>query len=497
MPSMASTKDKFPNLSGLSEDAAAKMRRAYLQLHKAGAEGAALRLTAVDTEIGNGNRNYEDLEWRVDPERTVDELNRARGWLRWGKLFSSDWFAALRSFALGLPRSVRAAHLFRNVFALAPLVLTWYMLGQAAAHYENAFNSGHANSKPFLLLWQAGFSANSWSFETVTVIDVCLLLFVAVLTWWAHWAERQTDWSAGVVYDAMDSLMVTLAHYSAVNPTSAADWANAAKEVLARGTAQVEKAMEQAEAAAARLEGLQDTNQKWLEGFQEKTRQLLKEFSDGTLDALKTVRKDNEAFIESATKANQEILQKFMGQIIDKQVQPLLGDLRDMLGDLRTQQAACTSSVTALTTNVAAIQTSAKDLAESARTFSGSTQAISGNLESMAVSQRQFATHVEGSAQSMKTASAAMTDVKDALQADLQQGIQTMSRNVTDASESLKMVQAGLAATTRALEASSGDLKKATANMVIALREAGPMVRPRGRRKWYAPWLRSDGFGEL
>lgn len=495
MPGTSGNRD-FLNLARINEDAAAKMQHAYDQLNKAGADDAALRFTSIDEQIGAGNRNYEDLEGRVDPDRAADELNAARGRLRLRVLISPRWASALRTCLLGWPKSVRFMHLLRNVAVLLPLLFTWLMLGRAAGRYEGLVHASKANGEPFLLLWQEGFGTGSWSFEKVTIVDVILLTAVVALTIWVHWTEAQADRSADIVYAAMDSLKLALGSYSITNPESPAEWAKVTSEALT-------KAMAQAEAAASRLELLQDTNQKWLEGFQAQTLTLVTGLRDETLKTLQSVDTGNKSFIESATAANREILQTFMKEIVNDQMKPLLGEVRNTVGEFRNQQVAYTAAVTGLTHNVGSIQASATNLAASAQAFTESTQSISTNLESMATSQKEFAAKVDGAAQSMGTAATAMTGVKDVLLTDLKAGIETMSRNVTDASESLRTVEASLATTTKALdtstkalETSSKDLMNATTHMVNTIREIGPI--PRSGRHW--PWpfgRRSNVFRDL
>jgi hypothetical protein len=96
-----------------------------------------------------------------------------------------------------LPKSVRAAHISRNVAALLPLIFTWIMLGLAAQRYSNYINHDPRTAdEPFLLLWQQGFGTGFPSFEFVTLIDFALLALVVVLTYWVHWAEARADRSA-------------------------------------------------------------------------------------------------------------------------------------------------------------------------------------------------------------------------------------------------------------------------------------------------------------
>jgi hypothetical protein len=468
-------------------------------MRNAGADSAADRLAAIDTEIADGNRDFDDLVRRIEPDRAADELNSARGRVRWRKLFHGDLRGGLRPL-LGFPLSVRYAHLLRNVMALAPLIFTWWVLGMAAQHYNSYL---HANpkevSEPFLLLWQQGFGAGFWTFKQVTFIDFCLLAAVILLTVWVHWAEGKADRSAESVYEAVDSLEAVLAHDSITMPLTAEDWAKTASKLLSetvQQTRELNAASERAiKEASDRLAGIQDSSQ-----------EFVREFKDAVLETLTSVAEQNEHFIKNTGETNQRLLQA----LVEQQMQPLLDQVQGMLDQFKTQQVAYTAAVTDLTQGVKAIQGSAAGLATSAQAFTGSTESIAGSLRSMASSQDLFASRVEDSAQSMSTAAAAMTEVKDTLHADLHKRLQEMTDNITSASISLSTTQAGLADTTdamknaaialaEAVESSATALAKNADTWAATLQEPVDMLRQalgrdgsvRRRRRWFQIWRRS------
>jgi hypothetical protein len=454
----------FSNLRGLdlpgAEDAADKLERLCTRLRHAGADGAADRFEAIDIEIADGNRSFDDLERRIEPDRAVDELNSARGRVRWRKLIHGKLGSGLRPL-LGFPKSVRYSHLLRNVFALAPLIFTWIMLGLAAKHYDSylAKNPKAAN-EPFLLLWQQGFGSRHFlTFQQVTLIDFGLLACVVLLTFWVHWAEGQADRSAYSVYEAVYSLKAVLAHSSSI-PTSLTpeNYAVHMNETLAQTiqqTQELNKLSERAiKEASDQLKSIQDTGKEFIE-----------EFKKAVLETLTSVTQQNEHFISTTRETNQQVLQA----LVEQQMRPLLNQVEGMLEQFKTQQATYTAAVTNLTGAVGAIQESAGGLATSAQALKGSTQSVATSLAAMASSQDRFASKVEDSAQSMTTAAAAMTEVKDTLRVDLHQRLQEMTGNLVNASTALSTTQGELASTTAVMKTAALALAETTDGLSEAL----------------------------
>jgi hypothetical protein len=513
MPGGNSDSSSFASLAGLPDgqasDAAAKLGKLCRQLSNAGVDGAAKRIAAIDSKIAKRNYDFEDLERYIDPDRVADELNSARGRVRWRKLFHGNWRGGLRPL-LGFPKSVRYAHLLRNVAALAPLIFTWIVLGLAAEHYESYLNThSKAVNQPFLLLWQRGFGTHFWSFERVTTIDFSLLALVVLLTVWVHWAEGQADRSADSVYEAVDSLKAVLTHPAVKMPLTAEDWARTASQVLSDTIQQIRELNSASELAikeaSDRLSGIQGTNQKYLEDFQGKTEKLIQDFGDAVLQTLSSVTEQNKDFIKSTSETNQQLLQA----LVEQQMEPLLTRVQDLVDQFKIQQVAYTDAVSNLTHGVEGIQAAAKGLATSAQAFTGSTGSIAESFKSMTSSQEVFTSKIEDSAQSMSTAATAMTEVKDAFRTGLHERLEEMTTNITKASASLGETQASLAATTGAMhdsatafaetmdksaaafaetaEAWAGTVGDATDLLRLAAGRGGP-VKP---RRWWLSVRRS------
>lgn len=449
------------------KQADAKFDKIIKQFRDAGADGAAQRFEAVGAKARDGKHHFEDLEQDIDPDRAIDELNSARGRVRWGKLFRGDWRAALRPL-LGFPKSVRYAHLLRNVAALAPLIFTWIVLGMAAERYGRDLKAHpRAAADPFLLLWQQGFGNHFISFERVTFIDFTLLALVVLLTIWVHWAEGQADRSADSVYEAVDSLKEDLAgRHSIPTPLTPVQWAKTASGILSDTVQQTR------ELNAASELAIREASER-LTAIQDKSQEFIREFKDAVLQTLTSVTEQNESFIENTRKTNQDVLQA----LVEQQMEPLLGRVQELLDQFRTQQSAYTVAVTDLVKNVGLIKDSAVGLATSARAFDGSTQAIAGSLAAMATSQERFASSVDGSAQSMGKAATAMTEVKDALRTDLHERLEQMTGNITGASASLKETQEGMAHATEAIDSAAEAFNGAADALARTLKEPMDLLR--------------------
>ena len=465
----------FPHIADrkpTGPDTARKLDRLDRKLRKAGAYDAADRLESIDEKIWNGELSFDGLERHIDPDRVIDELNLARGRVRWADLARGEWRMGLRPLG-GFFKSVRYAHLARNVCALTPLIFTWVMLGLASQHYNRYLtaNPREAN-EPFLLLWQQGFGSGFPSFERVAFIDFGLLTLVVVLTFWVHWTEWQADRTADLVYQAMDGLQEFTAKSGIIsNPITSANLAAEVTAGLSKALWDLGKLNDASEKAIKeatdRLEGIQGYGQELVKNLHDQTEKIIANFGEAVLQTLKSVTEQNEHFISNTRETNQQVLQA----LVEQQMEPLLQQEQEMLGQFQRQQEAFTTAVTDLSKGVRTINTSAQGLAGSAVSFTGATQSIGQSLSRMASAQEEFASKVGESAQSMNTAATALTEVKDAFREELHVGLKEMTTNITAASKSLDKTQTGLLGTTDAMRAGAETFQGATVESARAFNE--------------------------
>jgi hypothetical protein len=468
-------------------------------LDEIGATAAAGRVIRATEMISDDIHTYsiEDLERVIDPELVIDERADVCGRL-WPKKESSDTRGVF-SRLWGLRSSTRLAHWARNTAALLPLIFTWSALGWATWEYElDLHNAKGEIGKPFLLLWQQGFTDHFLPFGWVAALDALFLLGVVALTGWVHRVERSADEFATSLWSTVGGLEKAIGSGSIRNPVTAQDWAREVDRIIRQAyddnrklTANSEKILSDASGQFASaqaetrnliqtvlagsekliqdqkalIQGLQEGNQGFLADFQTKTQETISLFSTEVLKTLDNVRKQNEIFIESTRKINEQVL----NDLVQRQIRPLLTQTEDLLGQFRAQQESYATAVTRLNESVTAIEGSAAQMADSSQESIGSIRSIAGSLQEMASSQGRFSDQVRESARSMTTAATSITEVKDALQAVLVDSAEEMVGNITKASASLARTQAsvaetqaGLAATTAALRDAATDFRRTT-----------------------------------
>ena len=381
--------EPFPQISklgSLGQEAAAKLSAASGQLRVAGAPKAAVRIREIDGYIDR--LDYSGLEARIDPDLTSDELAGAQR----GKL--------------------RRAHQLRNIFALAPLLVTWLSLGFAAWQYKDelATNKGDV-TQPFLLLWERGFGHTGFYYPTfvrVAAFDVLLLLIVLALTWWVHRLEGREDVGQDramhTLWEALTALKLAVDQSRPRPPATAEEWADAARRIIA-------DAMEQTRLLAESSRTAIEQASSSLFGIQDQQREFITAFAAEVQGTLTSVRKENEEFIKQAARENRTTLQL----LVEQQMEPLLRQLSTMLGEFGRHQETYRIAVAELAGGVNIIKGSAQELAESTRQYT----AIGGTI---AAAQDKVGTAMSESATSMAGSAAALTEVKALLQSDLRDG---------------------------------------------------------------------------
>lgn len=94
----------------------------------------------------------------------------------------------------GIASIVKILEITRNVFVLAPILLTWLALSQASAEYRNVIaTNSELVAQPFLLQWERGFDGQLsplFTFSNVAIIDVCLLVIIIAATFIVHWYQN-------------------------------------------------------------------------------------------------------------------------------------------------------------------------------------------------------------------------------------------------------------------------------------------------------------------
>ena len=182
-------------------EAARLLDKAAQELGAAGAARAARRLKLVD-ELTE-ELDYPALARLADPKLAEEELT-----------------------VIGR-RRLRVVYAIRNVVIFLPLVWAWLGLGLAAVAYKNELTRDpRSASKPFLALWQEGFSSSSLTFSLFAIISAGLLIVAATMVFFARLAEsRESNRQVEVIDDlhtAMGNIAVAIEKSRESEPASSA-----------------------------------------------------------------------------------------------------------------------------------------------------------------------------------------------------------------------------------------------------------------------------------
>lgn len=454
----ASNSYSFPNLRQRDPKVADKFELAYKNLHSAGAAAAAARLETMDGQVGKVP--FEELELLADPDRAIDESSATIR--RTGKRAGTGFF-----------RSVRGAHLMRNMVALSPLILTWVGLAIAAHAYRDEVQANPAlATQSFLLLWQQGFGSGFLSFTVVASLDAGLLALVVVLTWWVHSAEvgteRRQRGIARDLYAAMDSLQSVGGHGAIGTSASAEDWAAATRRVITDAMDQT-KLLSQTSEQALRAASDQ------LAAIHGKTLEFIEKFSVTIDQTLKGVQVQNETFIKSFHAESQRAL----GMLVGDLMRPMLTEMSTVLEDFRSSQGEYRAGIRELASNASGMGESARELVASAGAYNKIADSITRNLEAMASSQKEFTAQVTDSAQAMSGAAMAMGQVAS-LHESIHQDVRQLATDITGTSGSLAAVQGNLDAATEAMRGTALAMSSSAQSLSNAISEL-----PRTRHRWF------------
>ncbi len=453
----------YPNVRALrkpyGDEAADKLQEASNKLRKASAPSAADRLLRIDGAVLR--LDFAGLERLAAPQEAIGDVVEAQ------------------------EDRVRRVHTWRNVAALTPLLLTWFALAWAALLYQEELASHAATSaRPFLLLWEQRFGGRfTLTFSETAFLDMVLLLAVLMLTFRAHRVETSAKAVCADVAHSVDEGMRALAgavDLGAIRPpASAEDWATAARQILA-------DAMEQTEQLAATSSAAIDAAKEELKQIQADGRTFISDLARESLATLVGVRDENKEFIAETANEAKGVLQQAAAesrQVVDRQIIPLVEQLRTILSEFELHNETYRVGVGALTQGVTELSAASQVLAGSAKSYTDIAASINDHLRLIQTSQSDFISRVTDSVSSMTTAATAMHDVSDVLRQDLRADLSRMAANVATASEKLSAADQSLAETSRNLGDSAVALRDVSQQMTIAATALRASIGPR-RRRW-------------
>jgi hypothetical protein len=461
-----------------------ELASASTELEQAGAKHAAERLLQLDTYASV--LTPEALPQLVDMDRALDELEEAT--------------------SKGLARWV----LLRNIFALFPLLMTWFSLSVATSVYHDEVLQ-HPNQvyQPFLVLWENGFDHRIWlTFSLVATIDSILFFSLICMTGAIHWLEHQSRSRAHQLAARVDRSVTALAgalgevRWRVTN--NPGDFATEVRRVIERAleeTRELNKANQQAletvrltihEARQSHTQLMHDLGAELattLEAVRAESARLLQQTAQElhemlaqafatqnqvaaeSLAAVTEARRVGEQSNERAQMAFSALKQAAVEELhnlheTDRQFLVGIGsETRDLLQGLRSELALYRQSASTLASSIGQIGDAAATLGANAEVFVGTAKAMAEHVQSAAQSQERFASkledaaaathgaadHMNRAAEQMQASLAQVHGVLEALSGRLVPQLQSMGAQVQHASEAMAETQDRLADTSKGL----------------------------------------------
>jgi methyl-accepting chemotaxis protein len=351
--------------------------------------------------------------------------------------------------------------LWRNLLALAPLLITWLSLSLAtSAYHAEVARRPDSIYQPFLALWESGFGVGFWpTFSAVAFWDAILFAGIIGLTWRIHSLERSGQQEARQLVARMDGAVVALVavlgeeHMTGLNHPG--EWAAAVKRVIdsaLKETRELNKANEQALKAAqeairtaeqrheelvrrlggeilATLQAVRAQSEQTTSAVGTEAREMFaqaaaahQQLAESSLQAVRQVGDQSRQYIAELKQETVETLRdlheedrKFLlasaqraDDLTRNHLMPTVETFRDIVLEFRTDLEQYQQGAKDLVGSVTRIREVAERLGETVQAFSTAAQSIQTQLQTVAQTQGQYATHIRSAADEMRTATTDM-----------------------------------------------------------------------------------------
>lgn len=461
-----------------------ELASASAAIEKAGAKHAAARLLQLD--------DYatvlppEALPRLLDPASILDELEET----------TSKW----------LGRWI----LLRNIFALFPLLITWFSLSVATSAYRDEIRQNpNQVYQPFLVLWENGFDHRMWlTFSLVAGIDTVLFIMIigmtAIIHALEHGSHSRAQQLAARVDRAVAALVAALGEERWRATNNPGEWAPEVRRVIERAmqeTRELNKANQQALESAKMA--IQEAKQSHTE--------LIRELGGEVVRTLDAVRAENTRLLQlTAQELGDMLAQAFAGQKqvaeeslaavtearratehASERAQATFAELkresvdalrslheadrgflvdigretRDLLQRLGSQVGTFHESASMLAGSVGQVGDVAIKLGENAGKFADSARVMDEHVAKMTASQERFAgklaetaeatrgavDHVNTATRQMQETTTQLHDLLVAVSSTLSPQLQHLGAQVRSASDALSQTQSRLAETSDGL----------------------------------------------
>ncbi|HEY3992090.1 MAG TPA: hypothetical protein VGM01_04330 [Ktedonobacteraceae bacterium] len=369
-------------------------------------------------------------------------------------------------------RLLSVLRFFRNVFSIAPIVITWLALGLAASAYQSDLADSRYTAKDtyqsFLFLWQSGFHGNHGSvipfsdaaYSDFAVLGILVILII-IIPIWEHRRRSKLHASLGSFDPTIDELLALIAKDGANAHLAESDVDKISAAVSEAIKEQLDRVMSNYNLVAIETRELvQDTH--------EKTNNVIQDFHKELLVYNTDIKLLNNSLQKMDTN---------------------LGSYGQKLTELTDASSKLAGSSNDLALN-------AKSMAESATLSSQASQGISNQLGALNTTQQEIVKTQKDVVQELATTQKQMVqDVTTSQQTVVQKIVDSQKEVVAqftgaadiveksgqhtwDAAKELDRVANGLEQLTRAdFQAMTDGVKQANQNLVNEVRKTSSEVQ--------------------
>lgn len=311
---------------------------------------------------------------------------------------------------------------FRNVFSIAPIVITWLALGLAANAYQSDLSDARYKAKDtyqsFLYLWQGSFHGNhgavisfsdaAYSDFTVLAILVILIIIIPLLE---HWRRDKLHASLGNFDPTIDDFLALVAQDGANSHLAQSD-VNKISEAI----------KEQLKSVLLNYDRVAIETRDMVRDTHDKTSNLLKDTHEKTNEVILDFKKDLALY-------NDDVRLLTVGL---QKMDTNLDNYGQKLNELTDASNKLAGSSNDLALN-------AKSMAESATLSSQASQGISTQLGALNLTQQEIVQTQKGVVQEFAEAQKQVVQDVTTSQQSVVQQIETSQKEVvkqlTDASD--------------------------------------------------------------
>ena len=388
----------FASIAQVRPDLAKDLADLCSDLKASGARSASQRIQFTAERLDSFN---PDAVYRwIDPGRISSELEQVKN------------------------KRARRYSGWRNLFALGPLLLTWFALYWASGQYQAQIHAAlHPDAgkpqdlvtanTPFLVLWEQGFGNSSalLTFSHTAFLDVVLLAIIVVLTFLAQRSDARTLQASQDLVDRIDEAVDQMADLAAQgivpSGTNPEDWARVVQNTVKAVMAEARQVTE----SATRV--------------------------------IESIGKDN-------------------GDLIRNEMKPLVHTFQQSVSSFGTEMATFQQSASTVSQTVTQLGAAAGQVASASTSLSNNlaqyqqtATSIAQNIGNLNTNQAQFTAQINAVAQAMDHATRSVQQLTTKLQNELSGPLQ-------DAAQKYQQTENQLSVTTHNLQIASQQLHSAS-----------------------------------